>query len=285
VFVTTDAGKTVYVIDSIDPKDRATFTIKVPDGTKATLPASGIIDFEYDFFKESIINNFDTNNTDLPIFEILTEQFYYHNIDLTQVIDPKCNPKLTYIDRFKPYIVRRRHMSFAIHKQGLADSGSGSTLMNGMAFDEFNRTVAYLGTNEEILIENLSDVIHLFHIHINYFQVMGYRDSGFRENVVDHPVISDSGQYAYRTEIPVPFEGFEDTVTIPVGRVKAGDLDAVEGARGQVRVRISHEDYTGIFLMHCHLLDDQDMGMMQQVEVVTFGYEQPNVADDHHSHG
>jgi FtsP/CotA-like multicopper oxidase with cupredoxin domain len=37
---------------------------------------------------------------------------------------------------------------------------------------------------------------------------------------------------------------------------------------GEVRLRTKLEDFTGLYLQHCHLLDDQDMGMMQQVEVV-----------------
>jgi Multicopper oxidase len=49
-------------------------------------------------------------------------------------------------------------------------------------------------------------------------------------------------------------------------------------------VRISHEDYIGLFLMHCHLLDDQDMGMMQEVEVVSKGYIQAPFSMNIHSH-
>jgi FtsP/CotA-like multicopper oxidase with cupredoxin domain len=156
--------------------------------------------------------------------------------------------------------------------------------MNGGPFNDFNRTVAYKGTNEEIVIENLSDVIHLFHIHINYFQVMGYRDASFGANGVSNPPTGKNADYTFDTEIGVPFEGFEDTVTIPPGNVVAPAIEAVEGQRGQVRVRISHEDYLGLFLMHCHLLDDQDMGMMQEVEVVGKGYVQAPFSMNVHSH-
>ena len=201
----------------------------------------------------------------MTIYEILTDHFYYRGIELDD----------TTLKNLKTYIVRRRIMSFAIHKRGLAGSGSDSTFMNGSAFNDFNRTVGYLGTNEEIIIENRSDVLHLFHIHINYYQVMGYRDGVFGDNALDNP-LGKKSDYTYETEIKVPFEGFEDTTSIPVGKIENPLVtdEANEGARGQVRVRITHEDYTGLFLMHCHLLDDQDMGMMQEVEVVAPGYVQ-----------
>jgi L-ascorbate oxidase len=159
--------------------------------------------------------------------------------------------------------------------------------MNGSAFNDFNRTVGYLGTNEEIVIENRSDVIHLFHIHINYYQVMGYRDGVFGDNAVTNPVVADNAEYAFATEISVPFEGFEDTTSIPVGKLENSVItdEANEGFRGQVRVRITHEDYTGLFLMHCHLLDDQDMGMMQEVEVVAPGYVQAPFSAHFHTPG
>jgi FtsP/CotA-like multicopper oxidase with cupredoxin domain len=267
-------GGTTYVIDSLDA-DLATFHIVLPQVTQSgSLPAPGFVDFTYNLFKESTVNNTSTGNIDKKIFEILTDHFYYRDIPLDTTL-------------LKPYIARRRFMSFAIHKQGLAGSGSDSTFMNGSAFNDFNRTVGYLGTNEEIIIENRSDVIHLFHIHINYYQVMGYRDGVFGDNAVTNPVVADNSEYAFATEIPVPFEGFEDTTSIPVGKIENSIVadEANEGSRGQVRVRISHEDYTGLFLMHCHLLDDQDMGMMQEVEVVAPGYVQAPFSAHVHTAG
>jgi len=257
---------TRYVIVSIDNADLAKFVIALPKDQPGQLPNPGIVAFEYNLYKQSTINNASTGNQDKTIFEILTDHFYYREIPL--------NTK-----KLEPYIVRQRIMSFAIHKRGLADSGSDSTFMNGSSFDDNKRTVGYLGTNEEIIVENRSDVIHLFHIHINYFQVMGYRDGVFGDNSVENPIVKDNSVYDFtkKKEIPVPFQGFEDTTTVPVGKI--GDNPQVKdeadpGSRGEIRVRITHEDFTGLFLMHCHLLDDQDMGMMQEVEVVAPGYEQ-----------
>ena len=104
-------------------------------------------------------------------------------------------------------------------------------------------------------------------------------------NGVTAPPSKNFDDYRFDKEIPVPFEGFEDTTTIPPGAPEGGgDSGALPGKRGQVRVRISHEDYTGLFLMHCHLLDDQDMGMMQEVEVVAPNYIQAPYSEHRHSH-
>ena len=266
-----------YVIDALDD-EMSTFFIKVPDDVTRQLPTPGTVDFQYDLYQWATINNSQTHNQDWRIINVLTDHYYYRGIPLDK----------NTIDGLKKYVIRQRTMNFDFHKRGLAKSGADSTEMNGNAFNDFLRTVAYLGTNEEIVIENLTDVIHLFHIHINYFQVMGYRDASFAVNAangVTAPPSKNFDDYRFDKEIPVPFEGFEDTTTIPPGAPEGGgDSGALPGKRGQVRVRISHEDYTGLFLMHCHLLDDQDMGMMQEVEVVAPNYIQAPYSEHRHSH-
>jgi FtsP/CotA-like multicopper oxidase with cupredoxin domain len=251
---------TDFVISELNT-DAATFKIAVPEGSSATLPAEGTVSFEYDLFKLTTLNNSSTNNQDQQIVEILTDHYYYRNIALP-------------VEALADKIVRRRVMSFAIHGRGVAGMGSGSTWMNESPYNDFNRTVAYLGTCEELLMENKSDVIHQFHIHVNPYQIMGYRDGLFGANAMPNPPMSGEGAYTFEREMQIAFQGYEDTTTIPAGVLVGDATEAVEGQRGQVRMRTKFEDYTGLFLMHCHLLDDQDMGMMQQVEVVAPGYVQ-----------
>ena len=259
-------GGVDYTIAQLDA-DLATFKIGVTAGQE---PQEGVISFNYDLFKTSVVNNASTGNQDQTVYEVLTEHFFYRGIPLP-------------VQALEPYIVRIRKMSFAIHGRGLIGMGGGSTWMNGSSYNDMNRTVAYLGTNEEIVTSNLSDVIHLYHIHVNPFQVMGYRDGIFGSNAVGAPVAE---AYDF-SEITVPFQGYEDTVTIPAGVIGETTQVADEadpGSRGEVRMRTKYEDFTGLFLQHCHLLDDQDMGMMQQVEVVAPGYAQAPFAVTH-THG
>ena len=274
----TVGGETFRLVVTGLDEDPSQFQVGIDPVSPGVFPGPGVVNFEYDLFKISKINNnSDTPDDGLEIVELLTDHYYYRNLDLTAALEGALKDK----------IVRQRNMSFSFAhpKPGLAESGSDSTLMNGSAFNDFRRTVAYKGSNEEIVIQNRSDVIHLFHIHINYFQVMGYRDASFGANkVLNPPPANGNCAYAsYETEIHVPFEGFEDTTTIPPGAPAGDDVDAVEGKRGEVRVRISYEDFVGLFLMHCHLLDDQDMGMMQEVEVVAKDYVQAPFSQHRHS--
>jgi hypothetical protein len=162
-------------------------------------------------------------------------------------------------------ITRRRTIPFSFNPD--QNMASVSTWMDGGAYDESYRLSAALGSTEEWLMENYSDVVHVFHIHVNNYQVCGYRDGVFAGNTVANDYV-----YDYATEQHAPFNGYEDSTTIPAGTLdlvaNPDSLDAPVGARGQVRLRMEFKDYVGIFYMHCHLLDDQDMGMMQIVEVI-----------------
>ncbi len=52
---------------------------------------------------------------------------------------------------------------------------------------------------------------------------------------------------------------WKDTLFIPPGK--------------EIRIRTRYERYIGRFVMHCHILDHEDLGMMQQVEIVIPGDE------------
>ncbi len=71
---------------------------------------------------------------------------------------------------------------------------------------------------------------HIFHIHINPFQVYRQGPNGQPELV------------------------WKDTQLIP-----AGDT---------INIYTQYLDFTGTFVIHCHILDHEDLGMMEAVEVV-----------------
>ena len=71
---------------------------------------------------------------------------------------------------------------------------------------------------------------HIFHIHINPFQVYRTGPNGQPELV------------------------WKDTQLVP-----AGDT---------VNIYTQYRDYTGTFVMHCHILDHEDLGMMQALQIV-----------------
>lgn len=88
---------------------------------------------------------------------------------------------------------------------------------------------ARLNTVEEWTIKNDSDEVHSFHIHTNDFQVMS---------------INGEAQTNY---------GLRDTVDVP--------------PRGTMVVRIRFLDYPGRTVLHCHILNHEDAGMMAVLQI------------------
>jgi FtsP/CotA-like multicopper oxidase with cupredoxin domain len=90
-----------------------------------------------------------------------------------------------------------------------------------------------LGSVEEWTIRNTHQHDdHVFHIHTNPFQV-----------------VSIGGQ-------PVADRTWRDTVVVP--RPAKG---------GNTVIRSRFLDYTGVFMLHCHMMNHEELGMMQAVEV------------------
>jgi FtsP/CotA-like multicopper oxidase with cupredoxin domain len=112
------------------------------------------------------------------------------------------------------------------------DPVTGLFFINHQVFDHERVDVKVpLGSIEEWTVRNASDELHIFHIHQVAFQI-----------------ISVNGK-------PVPFDGLQDTVNVPI--------------HGEVKIRLAFTDPTilGRFMFHCHILEHEDKGMMAQIEV------------------
>ncbi|MDR0782029.1 MAG: multicopper oxidase family protein [Pseudomonadales bacterium] len=113
-----------------------------------------------------------------------------------------------------------------------SDPVTGLFFINHSTFDHGRVDVQVpLGNTEEWTLRNAAQELHTFHIHQVSFQVL-----------------SINGK-------PVPFNGLVDTVDLPI--------------LGEVKVRIAFTDplIVGRFMFHCHILEHEDKGMMQQIEV------------------
>lgn len=100
--------------------------------------------------------------------------------------------------------------------------------INGKPYGEGEARRLPLGAAEEWVV-NSQFVNHPHHIHVNPFQIVdGYGD--------------------------LPRGTWKDTLLVKQGT--------------PVRLRSRYEDFTGKFVLHCHILDHEDQGMMQDVAVV-----------------
>jgi len=121
---------------------------------------------------------------------------------------------------------------------GLGGDASTGTYwtVNGKPFDPHRVDLEVpLGSRQTWLLKNVSPITHYIHIHEEQW----------------HTVLRDGKR-------PPPWErGLEDTWRLDPGET--------------VEVATKFTDYTGAFMIHCHMLDHEDHGMMAQFAVVKPG--------------
>lgn len=105
-----------------------------------------------------------------------------------------------------------------------------------------------LNTAEEWLIENTTSIPHPFHIHINPFQIVE---------------IFDPSKSPQPQRLPPPWPWW-DNFPIP--------------ANGWFKMWSRFTDFTGKYVMHCHIVGHEDRGMMQAVQVT----QKPTLNVPHH---
>jgi spore coat protein A, manganese oxidase len=119
------------------------------------------------------------------------------------------------------------------------DRTSGHWTINGLRFDP-NRVDAQpvLGTTEKWVFTNPTGQAHTVHIHD-----------------VSQQCISRNGGACY------PYETMKETWYLAPGET--------------LEVKLKFTDHTGMYMLHCHMLEHEDDGMMTQFEVVPSN--RPNV--------
>lgn len=100
-----------------------------------------------------------------------------------------------------------------------------------------------LGAVEEWTIVNFNNIRHPFHIHVNPMYIVAINGKRLAE-----PYWADT--------IPLPYND-----NAPPGYATPATITSIT-----FRMRFIH--YTGRYVMHCHMLVHEDMGMMQGVTVV-----------------
>jgi len=149
---------------------------------------------------------------EMPLPTAIPERYSHPEIDTSEITLPE------------------RKLVFSISQNPL------KFLINGKEFDpEHPDPVVAVGTAEQWRLENSSDAMHPFHIHVNPFQVIESSDPALDTGV------------------------FKDTVAIPPVQD--------DGQNGYVVIRSRFQRYIGRFVLHCHILPHEDAGMMLLVEI------------------
>lgn len=143
--------------------------------------------------------------------------------------------------------------------------GSGTTptvfQVDGKAFapGRVDRVLKLHGVDEWTLTSDF--VSHPFHIHVNPFQVVKILDPNGKD-VSGSDAVDD-----YGGTVDPQYRGmkgrWKDTLWVKNGAAVPG----TPGGQYQVVVRTRYQRYIGDFVLHCHILDHEDQGMMQLIRV------------------
>jgi FtsP/CotA-like multicopper oxidase with cupredoxin domain len=108
---------------------------------------------------------------------------------------------------------------------------------------------------QDWVLENWTTLAHPFHIHINPFQVIR----------IDTPTQPDPKKPPkYTTYAPKDDYIWQDVIAIPPAVISANG----QITPGKIVIRQTYLDFTGTYVLHCHILAHEDRGMMQLVRVV-----------------
>ncbi len=127
-----------------------------------------------------------------------------------------------------------------------ADPKSFVYAFAGTAFPNVPLIQPRVGSVEQWNFINNNNDEHPIHIHVNDFQIMHYFDptTGLETGVEMWGVDN--------ANVPAPAMGAEESVIQP----------------GAMSLRMKFDDFTGIFVMHCHRLNHEDNGLMALINVI-----------------
>ncbi|HEX3216177.1 MAG TPA: multicopper oxidase domain-containing protein, partial [Aestuariivirgaceae bacterium] len=116
----------------------------------------------------------------------------------------------------------------------------------GTAFPNVPLIQPRLGSVEEWTFINNNNDEHPIHVHVNDFQTVAYDDPTIGLKTGPEMWGEDNAN------VPAPTLGPEESVIQP----------------GRLSMRTRFEDYTGIFVLHCHRLNHEDNGLMAVINVI-----------------
>jgi L-ascorbate oxidase len=122
-----------------------------------------------------------------------------------------------------------------------------------------DRTLTLGGVDEWTL--QAAFVSHPFHIHINPFQIAEVLDPSSKD-ISGPDGMAPDGDLQYRDLKGV----WKDTLWVKSG-VQDFPTDLAAGLY-TIKVRTRYQRFIGEYVLHCHILDHEDQGMMQNVQIV-----------------
>ena len=129
--------------------------------------------------------------------------------------------------------------------------------------DKFYKTLV-LDDEEEWTIYNTTNGTHPYHIHVNPFQIVEIFDPNTNPNPIkiDTPLWWDVFNIPAAKTTPMTTGAGKTINAVLLGP------DNKATTPGYIKIRSRFVDFAGTFVLHCHILDHEDRGMMQLVRVI-----------------
>lgn len=109
-------------------------------------------------------------------------------------------------------------------------------------------------------------VSHPFHIHVNPFQIISITDPSGKD--VSLPGAVDNAGGVVDPQYPGLKGVWKDTLWVKDLINNPADFPSKLGtSMYTLKVRTRYQRYIGVYVLHCHILDHEDQGMMQNVEI------------------
>jgi L-ascorbate oxidase len=109
-------------------------------------------------------------------------------------------------------------------------------------------------------------VSHPFHIHVNPFQIISITDPSGKD--VSLPGAVDNAGGEVDPQYPGLKGVWKDTLWVKDLISNPADFPSkLATSMYTIKVRTRYQRYIGEYVLHCHILDHEDQGMMQNVEI------------------
>lgn len=145
----------------------------------------------------------------------------------------------------------------------VSQPGAAFFEVDGKPYDpnRIDRTVPVGGVDEWTLTSDF--VSHPFHIHVNPFQIVSIIAPDGRTDVSESGAVDDFDRRATAPDPQYPgLKGvWKDTLWVK------SLLPGQRPGKYIVTIRTRYQRYIGDFVLHCHILDHEDQGMMQNVRI------------------
>ena len=146
--------------------------------------------------------------------------------------------------------------------------------INGKQFNQTGEVIDQCMPQDGLqdwVLENWTALAHPFHIHINPFQVIR--------------IATPTARDTYNVYAPPNNFVWQDVIAIPPAKFTTNAAGQITNVTpGRITIRHTFVDFTGTYVLHCHILAHEDRGMMQLVRVVPAAQYPAKCQDDIPAH-